>query len=293
MITDDDISAYLDRLDLKREPPSVDALFRLHRAQLEHVPYETTWIHMGHHYGTDREESLRRIAHRQTGGYCFQLNGALSLLLQTIGYDVTLHIGGVHGPDGPIAEAMTNHLVLQAHGLPTDANPDGHWYLDAGLGDALHEPLPLMPGTYRQGPFQFGLATSDSPMADWGFQHHPLGSFSGMAFHAAPTTMKSFADRNVYLSTSTESGFVKLLTVQRRDASGVDSVRGQVLRRVEDAITSVRTLSTRLEWFEALADIFELPMKGIAAAELDRLWQRVNATHEAWQAEQAAIEQPN
>ena len=65
MITDDDISAYLDRLDLEREPPSVDALFRLHRAQLEHVPYETTWIHMGHHYGTDREESLRRTLERR------------------------------------------------------------------------------------------------------------------------------------------------------------------------------------------------------------------------------------
>jgi N-hydroxyarylamine O-acetyltransferase len=102
--------------------------------------------------------------------------------------------------------------------------------------------------------------------------------------------MESFADRNVYLSTSPESGFVKLLTVQRRDAGGVDIVRGQVLRRVEDTVTSERTLSTRREWFDALADIFELPMKGIADNELDRLWQRVNATHEAWQAEQATAQ---
>jgi arylamine N-acetyltransferase len=288
MITDDDINAYLGRLGLQREPPSVDALFRLHRAQLEHVPYETTWIHMGHRFGTDREESLRRIAHRQTGGYCFQLNGALSLLLQTFGYDVTLHIGGVHGPDGPVTEAMTNHLVLLVHGLPSDENPDGRWYLDAGLGDALHEPLPLMPGTYQQGPFQFGLAVSDSHIADWGFQHHALGSFSGMVFEARPTTMDSFAARNVFLSTSPESGFVKLLTVQRRDANGVDIVRGQVLRRVESTVTSERTLFTRSEWFDALADIFELPMKGIAADELDHLWKRVNATHQAWLAEQAA-----
>ena len=81
---------------------------------------------------------------------------------------------------------MTNHLVLQVHGLPTDDNPDGHWYADAGLGDALHEPLPLIAGRYRQGPFEFELAASDSPIADWRFHHHPLGTFTGMAFRAEP-----------------------------------------------------------------------------------------------------------
>jgi N-hydroxyarylamine O-acetyltransferase len=48
---------------------------------------------------------------------------------------------------------MTNHLVLTVRGLPADTNPGGVWYVDAGLGDALHEPIPLIAGEYRQGPF--------------------------------------------------------------------------------------------------------------------------------------------
>ncbi|MBI5088229.1 MAG: arylamine N-acetyltransferase, partial [Actinobacteria bacterium] len=215
MITDDDISAYLQRLGIEAEPPSVDALFRLHRAHLEHVPYETTWIHMDERWGVDRAESLRRIAHQRTGGYCFHLNGAMSLLLEHLGYDVTLHIGGVHGPDGPNEEAMHNHLVLQVHGLPGEGNEAGDWYLDAGLGDALHEPLPLVPGSYWQGPFEFDLAAGDSPVGDWRFVHHPRGSFSGMVFRAGRASIDDFAERNVHLSTSPESGFVRLLTVQR------------------------------------------------------------------------------
>ena len=44
-------TAYLRRLGLEAEPPSVDALQRLHRAQVERVPYETMWIHAGEPWG--------------------------------------------------------------------------------------------------------------------------------------------------------------------------------------------------------------------------------------------------
>ena len=41
------------------------------------------------------------------------------------------------------AAAMGNHAAVVVHSLPTEANPGGRWYVDAGLGDVLHEPLPL------------------------------------------------------------------------------------------------------------------------------------------------------
>ena len=46
---------------------------------------------------------------------------------------------------------MTNHLVLTVDGLHTDENPLGTWYVDAGLGDALYEAVPLAAGDFRQG----------------------------------------------------------------------------------------------------------------------------------------------
>ena len=136
-------AAYLERLGLVAEPPSADALFRLHRAHVERIPYETLWIHLGETWGVGLDESVERIANRRRGGYCFHLNGAFSELLGSLGYTVARHVGGVHGPAGPTAADLTNHLVLTVHDLPSGANPDGDWYVDAGLGDALHEPLPL------------------------------------------------------------------------------------------------------------------------------------------------------
>ena len=59
------------RLGLDAEPPSVDALFRLHRAQVERVPYETLWIPMGEAWSVDVRESVERVANRAAAGTAF------------------------------------------------------------------------------------------------------------------------------------------------------------------------------------------------------------------------------
>jgi N-hydroxyarylamine O-acetyltransferase len=277
-----DQAAYLARLELEAEPPSADALVRLHRAQVEQVPYETLWIHTGQLWGVDLAESVARIANVRRGGYCFHLNGAFSELLDALGYEVTRHVGGVHGPAGPDDDELTNHLVLTVGGLPTAANPAGTWYVDAGLGDALHEPLPLVPGRCRQGPFDLVLDRTPGDVGDWHLTHDPAGSFTGMSWRSAAATMADFTDRHRQLSTSAESGFVRVATVQRRDATGVDSVRGLMLSRHGEQASDPVALTDRDDWFEALADVFALRFEGVEPAVLDRLWDRCLSKHEAW-----------
>ncbi|MCU1365146.1 MAG: arylamine N-acetyltransferase protein [Ilumatobacteraceae bacterium] len=280
------IALYLDRLGLDHAPPSAGALFEIHRAHVERVPYETTWIQLQERWTVDQDASFERIARARRGGYCFHLNGALALLLGSLGYDVTLHRGGVHGEDGPAGTTMDNHLVLTVRGLEADGNPGGDWYVDAGLGDGLYEPLPIRSGTFAQQPFTFGLHECDADEADWQFRHDPAGSFFGMAFRATPARIDEFAERNVALSTSPESGFVKLVTVQRRDAGGVDIMRGLVLRRVGSAAEPERTIDTADEWFTVLNERFDLPLADVSSTDRRLLWERVHATHQAWLAQQ-------
>jgi N-hydroxyarylamine O-acetyltransferase len=273
--------AYLARLDLDAEPPSADALFRIHRAHLERVPYETLWIHMGARWGVGLDNSVARIATQGRGGYCFHLNGALSELLRALGYDVVRHIGGVHGPGGPGEAEMTNHLVLTVHGLPTDANPDGGWYVDAGLGDALYEPLPLLTGTYEQAPLRFTLEATPGALGDWHFTHDPDGSFTGMAWRSEPTAIDAFADRNVFLSTSPESGFVKVLTVQLRDGTGIDILHGLTLKRVGSGAFET-TLTSEAEFAQVIREVFGLDLAAFGDDARDALWVKVHDAHERW-----------
>ncbi|MFF5209500.1 arylamine N-acetyltransferase [Streptosporangium sp. NPDC000396] len=276
-----DISAYLRRLRVKIDgPPSAETLCLLHRAHVERVPYENLEIWLGRPTTVDPTESATRII-RGRGGYCYHLNGAFSLLLEALGYRVTRHFGGVQNDAETPAGARGNHLVLTVSGLPGPDNPGGEWLVDQGLGDGLHDPLPLVEGVYRQGPFTYGLRPSEAEPGGWRFDHDPRGSFLGMDFRPEPAEMSAFAAMHEFLSTSPESGFVRVATVQRRDAGGADILRGLVLTRLGDR-EHTQIVETEHDYFEMLADVFALPLDDVTPAERAKLWQRLWTAHERW-----------
>ncbi|HEV7648208.1 MAG TPA: arylamine N-acetyltransferase [Actinophytocola sp.] len=272
---------YLRRLGLPGPPaPSVETLFALHRAQVELIPYEAVWVWLGERRAVAPLESVRHLV-RGRGGYCYQLNGALATLLGWLGFDVRRHVGGVQGtPDDPVG-ATANHLALTVHGLPCDANPGGEWFIDAGLGDGPHEPMPLVAGAYRQGPFGYELGPSAAVGGGWRFHADPAMSLVGMDFGLEVAGRHAFDAKNAWLQTAPESGFVRVLAVFRRDATGIDALRGRVLRRIADTGTST-DLTTSADWFAALADVFGLPLSDVDTERREALWAKVDAAHEAW-----------
>jgi N-hydroxyarylamine O-acetyltransferase len=286
-----DVAGYLQRLGLgDAGTADIDTLRAVHAAHAERVAYEVLWIWGGQapQVTTNPYEAAERIVAHHRGGYCYHLNGALSLLLSELGFDVVWHRAGVQNREepNPPGAGRANHLALTVHGLPSGDNPAGDWFVDVGLGDALHEPLPLQEGVYEQGPFRFALRSSEVEPGGWRFEHDPKGSFIGMDFRPSRATEADFTDRHIYLSTSPQSGFVRVCTVQRRDATGVDILRGCHLSRVGGASDGGsgggRTLETSREWYEVLADLFGLPMTDASATYRDQLWRRVRQAHDAW-----------
>lgn len=272
-----DVDGYLRRLGLGRlagEAPSVAGLHALHRAHAERVPYECFEIWLGRATTVDAVESVGRIL-RGRGGYCFHLNGAFAVLLESLGYQVTRHVGGVQRWGDPVAGATGDHAVLTVSGL------DGNWLVDLGMGDGLYEPLPLAEGEYRQGPFTYRLRPSDAERGGWRFEHDPAGGFAGMDFRAEAVPMSVFANRHDYLSTSPESAFVRTATAQRRDAGGVDVLRGLTLTRVGGV--STRTVLQRpRDFFDALGDLFGLTLGDVTPEGKAALWRRLVTSHERW-----------
>jgi arylamine N-acetyltransferase len=276
-----DVEGFLDRLGFREAPaPRAEALHALHRAFVERVPYETIEIQLGHPTTLDRFEAADRIVRRTRGGYCFHMNGAFSVLLEALGFRVTLHRAGVQNHAVEQAGIFRNHLALTVKDLP-DA-PDTTWLVDVGLGDAMHEPLPLREGTYRQGPFTYGLRPSTVAPGGWRFEHDPRGTFRGMDFDPAPASMSDFAERHAFLWSSPESGFVRAFAAQRRDAGGVDIVRALTLTRVAAEPGPRNVLESPGPWFAALADVFGLTLHDVPAHDRDRLWRKVVAQHEAF-----------
>jgi N-hydroxyarylamine O-acetyltransferase len=263
------IDQYLDRLGLPHARPSVDYLFALHRAHVSRVAYSNLQIIRGRPASIEPEVAVREIIAGH-GGYCFHLNGAFSWLLRQLGFAVTLHRGYVwnRALDDDVVPPL-NHLVLLVHDL------DGVWFVDAGLGDAIYEPLPLTPGTYYQGPFRYELDAS-STRDGWRFTHDPAGSFRAMEFESVAARIDDFADAHTRLSTSPDSSFVKFLTAQVRTAAGADALRGCILTTVDASGRRTVHLDDPDRWVSTLVRL------GLADDGLAALWPTERATHEAW-----------
>jgi N-hydroxyarylamine O-acetyltransferase len=289
-----DVQGYLRRLGLDDPgPPSVAALAAIHRAQVERVPYNTIDIQLGRTTTVDPRETFDRVVATGRAGYCFHCNGGLSLLLAELGYDVRWHRGGVwSGADEVPLRPYANHLALTVHGLPTRANPGGVWFVDAGLGDALHEPVALRAGAIRQGPFGYSMEPSPVLGGGWRFRHDPSGAFVAMDFEARRAAPVDFTESHRALSTSPESTFVRFFTVARRDATGVDKLVSCSLTRRSGTETSTRPLASRSEWFAALADVFGLTLDDTTPDERDDLYRRARLAQDEWDRSRMGSEQP-
>lgn len=260
----------------------MEGLIVLHRAQTERVAYENIDIVLGRPPGIDPTESIERVV-RGRGGYCFNLNGAFATLLEALGYQVRWHVGAVH-PAGsePLPDQYRNHLAVTVE-------LDGQtWMVDAGLGNALHEPMPLCSGEHRQGPFTFGLAPLPRVPGGWRFTHDPaLNSRFGMDFALDRVHWTDFAAKHAELSTDSGSPFVRICQLRRRDERGADGLVGCVLHRVEGpGQWTKRELSTPADWFGAAADVFGLRLDDLTLDDRERLWRRLRAAHQEWILEQ-------
>lgn len=105
-----------------------------------------------------------------------------------------------------------------------------------------------------------------------------------MRWSAEPAEMRDFATKHEWLSTSPESGFVRVPMAELRDADGVDVIRGLVLSRIGEGGASHEPLTRRDEWFACLAEVFGLRFDATAPEALDRLWNSALEAHRAWEA---------
>ena len=100
------------------------------------VPFENLDVFARTGVRVGRDWSIPKIVERHRGGWCFELNGAFSALLDALGFAVTLHSGQVDTGGGALGPAL-DHLVLVI-------TLDGRRFLvDVGFGDSALAPLDL------------------------------------------------------------------------------------------------------------------------------------------------------
>jgi N-hydroxyarylamine O-acetyltransferase len=254
--------------------PTIDTLAAIHRAHLLAIPYENFDIHLGRPLSLDPSAMFAKLVDTGRGGWCYEMNGLLGSVLASIGFDVRYVSGAVdratRGDD-----ALDNHLVL----IVTLDRP---WIVDVGFGDGFLEPLPLEPGTYRQGFLEYRVRHDGEW---WRVDNHAYGGADGFEFTLEPRTLETFAARCHLLQTSPASPFVQTTVCERFVPDGLVMLRGAVLRHVTASGVATHIVQDADEYARVLSDRFALEARALPA-----LWPAVWARHLEWQSAQVIAE---
>ena len=265
------VTAYLARLGMGMSPaPTVATLIELHRRHLDAIPYENLAIMLGRPDSTDPVGTLERIAAGGNAGYCFHHNGAFELVLRALGFTVERRFGQVWNTPEDRAIPELNHLVLVA-------TIDGRrWWPDLGLGDALRDPVEVVAGEIRQGPFRYEITEVGD--GQWTFRHAPeAGSFTAVDVRADGPGDGEVAAAHQKMSTPPDGRFTRVLVVQRRDGTGTGVLRGIRHQRIGDQ-PFTRDLTAYGDWRTAL-DSLHVSLAGVTDGELRSLHARMLAAH--------------
>jgi len=266
------LERYFTRIGYRGPRDATLATLRaLHRAHLLAIPYENLDIHLGVPLTLDAEAMFTKLVDERRGGWCFEMNGVFGRVLETLGFDVR-YLSGAVGRASRGWRAQGNHLVLLVR-------LDRAWIVDVGFGDGFLTPLPLEPGLYTQGFFEYRVSR-DGPR--WQVRNHEYGGADGFDFTLTPRALDDFRVQSHELQTAPDSSFVRSTVSERFLPHGLLMLRGATLREVSAAGVTTHIVSDAAEYDRVLRERFDLAIPGI-----DALWPAVWTRHQEWQAEQA------
>ncbi|MFJ3760914.1 arylamine N-acetyltransferase [Streptomyces sp. NPDC090080] len=211
--------AYLRRLGAARPArPTAEALHDLHLRHLRAVPFENLSIHLGEEVVLAQERLLDKVTVAGRGGFCYELNGAFSVLLDALGFDVALLAARVYEDEGRLGIPY-DHLALRV------GTADGsEWLADVGFGAHSHGPLAFAERGEQEDPggtFRIAAAGPDT-VGDGGEAHAAAGDLDVLRngkpqyrLEVRPRVLGDFAAGAWWHSTSPSSHFTRSLVCTR------------------------------------------------------------------------------
>ncbi|MFI9778660.1 arylamine N-acetyltransferase [Streptomyces sp. NPDC051956] len=254
---DDIMEDYLRRIGATRpEKADLQGLRHVMERHILSVPFENLDYHLDEEIFMD-ERVLDKIVRKSRGGGCYEVNPALSFLLEALGYEVDILPGRVQRPDG--LGPFLGHLALRVW-------IDGEaWLVDVGFGRNSRFPLRMDSREAQSDPHgEYELRDGEAGAVDVYLNGKPL-----YQVHDRPVRIADFAPTLWWYRTSPESSFLQGLFCSIRTEDGLVTLKGNTqMSRVAGSERSKETLEDDAAAFEAYKQHF-----GIA---LDRLPKEPN-----------------
>ena len=224
------------------------------QAHAQSVPFENLDVLLGRRIDLSPEGLQQKIVVDHRGGYCFEQNGLLLLVLQTIGFQVTPLSARVRYQRPRDVTPARTHLFLRVE------IDDAPWVADVGVGSmsltsafrfdvegeqpTAHEPRRIV---HEGASFFHQVRLGD----EW----HDVLEFTG---EAMPPIDRELA--NWYTSAHPQSHFKSRLIAARAlpDGQRLSLLNRELTHRNRAGAAQTRTLATPEELLEVLAHQFAL-----------------------------------
>lgn len=265
-MTPDQLSRYWRRIGYARAPDvSIETLNDLTYAHSTHIPFENIDVLLGRPVDLSLSALFDKLVTRRRGGYCFEQNGLLLAVLDTLGFNARPLRASVR-----LGQADRSLPTAHTHMCLAVVVADQTWVTDVGVGaQTLTQALKLEADTVQTTPH-------DQRRFQWfdekWFLQVKQGDDWVDVYEFAGDTM-TYPDRRVanwYTSTHPDSHFRHQLSVAVAQPEGTrftlsDNVFTQRWRNGE---SHKRTLSSPTDLQGVLADRFGLDIPVSAIREL-------------------------
>lgn len=246
---------YLARLGLPEDTEvtkTYDFLSKLQYAHVTKVPYENLDILRGKPLSLEWDELYDKIVTRGQGGYCFELNGALSYLLREAGFEVKNYFARYLRGEKEIP--VRRHRVLA---VKCD---DGVYMCDTGIG----EKAPRLPLLLKEGVVQEQCGESyrfeRDPFLGWVLSDLHKGEWRRFfSFTEEEQLDIDFSHASFFCEKHDDSPFNKDIMVAMKTGDGRLTLDGKVFKVWRgDEIVSIETAESDERVDEILRDVFGL-----------------------------------
>jgi len=230
-----DLQQYLNRINFQGEIQlNLEGIKKLMQSQIFSVPFENIDVQSGKPISLLGDDIVNQIVNKNRGGYCYQINGIFSLMLQEIG--LPHYYIGVRPLVNPAPNAKT-HLAI----IATIENEE--YLIDLGFGgNSIREPLKLSEiGTEIQhGSDTFTLVKTEED--EYLLQIQTGQEWTNLySFDLTPQRWIDFKPANYFNYSHPESVFTQKLIVVLQNPLGKKILSKNSLKSVVNGIAEIIT----------------------------------------------------
>jgi N-hydroxyarylamine O-acetyltransferase len=260
-----DLNRYFQRIGYHGvATPTLDTLNAIILAHTKAIAFENVDVLLGRPIAIDEEALWDKLVVRKRGGYCFEQNGLLLLVLQAMGFVVTALSARVRVDRERTMTPPRTHVFLQV-----TIDGDKH-FADVGVGGMTPTcalPMPRTDGsdagtvlTTPHEPRRFSVVDDDDGGPRRWFQQALRNDWRDVCeFTLEPMPMIDRELANWFTSAHPKSHFKNRLVVARTDGVGrrYTLLNRDLMHRRPDGITTTRVDSQK-QLRDVLSDVFGL-----------------------------------